>query len=62
VLDDKAALNPGLKLSPSMLVVVGVRFSKSGQAGAQPGDLQGFSDPVPVGSKGLRIEINQRVP
>jgi cytochrome c-type biogenesis protein CcmH len=62
VLDDKAALNPGLKLSPSMLVVVGVRVSKSGQAGAQPGDLQGFSDPVPVGTKGLRIEINQRVP
>jgi cytochrome c-type biogenesis protein CcmH len=62
VLDDKAALNPGLKLSPSMLVIVGVRISKSGQAGAQPGDLQGFSDPVPVGTKGLRIEINQRVP
>ncbi len=62
VLDDKAALNPGLKLSPSMLVIVGVRVSKSGQAGAQAGDLQGFSEPVPVGTKGLRIEINQRVP
>lgn len=62
VLDDKAALNPGLKLSPSMLVIVGVRISKSGQAGAQPGDLQGFSDPVPVGTKGLRIQVNQRVP
>ena len=45
-----------------MLVIVGVRVSKSGQAGAQPGDLQGISEPVPVGTKGLRIEINQRVP
>jgi len=62
VLDEKAAMNPGLKLSPSMLVTVGARISKSGQAAAQPGDLQGFSEPVPVGTKGLRIEINQRVP
>lgn len=62
VLDEKAAMNPGLKLSPSMLVTVGVRISKSGQAAAQPGDLQGFSEPVPVGTRGLRIEINQRVP
>lgn len=62
VLDEKAAMNPGLKLSPSMLVTVGVRISKSGQAAAQSGDLQGFSEPVPVGTKGLRIEINQRVP
>lgn len=62
VLDEKAAMNPSLKLSPSMRVTVGVRITRSGQAMAQPGDLQGFSQPVPVGSKDLRIEINQVVP
>jgi cytochrome c-type biogenesis protein CcmH len=61
-LDESTAMNPGLKLSPSMQVVVGVRIGKSGQAAAQPGDLQGFSEPVPVGTQGLRIEVNQRVP
>jgi cytochrome c-type biogenesis protein CcmH len=62
VLDEKAAMSPNLKLSPSMRVTVGVRITKSGQAMAQSGDLQGFSDAVPVGTKGLRIEVNQRVP
>jgi cytochrome c-type biogenesis protein CcmH len=62
VLDESTAMNPGLKLSPSMQVVVGVRITRSGQAAAQPGDLQGFSAPVPVGTKGLRIEINSVVP
>jgi cytochrome c-type biogenesis protein CcmH len=62
VLDDSTAMNPGLKLSPSMQVVVGVRVSRSGQAAAQAGDVQGFSQPVPVGTKGLRIELNQVVP
>jgi cytochrome c-type biogenesis protein CcmH len=62
VLDDSTAMNPGLKLSPSMQVVVGVRVSRSGQAAAQPGDVQGFSEAVPVGTRGLRIELNQVVP
>ena len=60
-LDESTAMNPQLRLSPSMQVVVGVRVSRSGQAMPQAGDLQGFSEPVPVGTAGLRIEIKQRV-
>lgn len=61
-LDESTAMNPSLRLSPSMQVVVGVRVTRSGQAMAQPGDLQGFSDPVPVGTNGLAIEVKDIVP
>lgn len=61
VLDERSATNPTLRLSVSMQVVVGARISRSGQAAPQSGDLQGFSEPVPVGSSGLQIEIHQAV-
>ena len=61
VLDERSAINPTLRLSASMQVVVGARISRSGQAAPQSGDLQGFSEPVPVGSSGLQIEIHQAV-
>ena len=57
-LDESSAMNPGLRLSPSMQVVVGARVSSSGQAMPQAGDLQGFADPVPVGTKDLAITIS----
>jgi cytochrome c-type biogenesis protein CcmH len=57
-LDQSTAMNPSLHLSPSMLVVVGVHVSRSGQAAPQVGDLQGFSQPVQVGSQALLIEIS----
>ena len=57
-LDDSSAMNPGLRLSTSMQVVVGARVSRSGQATPQAGDLQGFADPVPVGTKDLAITIS----
>ncbi len=60
-LDETTAMNPGLRLSPSMQVVVGARVSRSGQAMPQPGDLQGFSQPVPVGTKDIQIEISDTV-
>ena len=60
-LDENTAMNPTLRLSASMLVVVGARISRSGQAAPQPGDLQGFSQPVPVGSRGLQIVISDTV-
>jgi cytochrome c-type biogenesis protein CcmH len=56
-LDDSSAMSPALKLSGAVQVVVGARITKSGNAIAQPGDLQGFSPPVAVGTRGLRIEI-----
>lgn len=60
-LDDSLAMNPAAKLSDAKQVVVGARVSKSGQAMPQPGDLQGVSQPVPVGASGLSIEIREVV-
>lgn len=62
VLDDSMAMNPAAKLSSAAKVVVGVRISKSGNAMAQPGDLQGQSDPVAPGAAGVAIEIRDVVP
>ena len=60
-LDDSTATTPTLRLSPSMQLVVAARILRAGQAVAQPGDLQGISLPVPVGSRGLLVEINSVV-
>ena len=60
-LDDSMAMSPAARLSGSPKVIVGARVSKSGGALAQPGDLQGLSAPVAVGSTGLSIEISQVV-
>ena len=61
-LDESAATTPTLRLSPSMQLVVAVRVLRAGQAAAEPGDLIGTSQPGPVGSHGLVIEINHRAP
>lgn len=61
VLDDTLAMSPEMKLSSVQNVVVGARISRSGNAMPQPGDLQGLSAPVSVGSSTLRIEIDQEV-
>jgi cytochrome c-type biogenesis protein CcmH len=42
-------------------VVVGARISKSGQAMPQPGDLEGLSAPVTVGTSGVDIAITGAV-
>jgi cytochrome c-type biogenesis protein CcmH len=60
-LDDSMAMQPQMRLSAFPKVVVGARVSKKGDAIAQPGDLQGSSEPVAVGSSGLKIEISQVV-
>jgi len=49
-LDDSMAMMPELKLSGFAEVVVGARISKSGDAVAKPGDLEGQSPPVRAGS------------
>jgi cytochrome c-type biogenesis protein CcmH/NrfG len=54
------AMLPGHDLSSAQQVVVEARISQSGQASAQPGDLQGSSAPLaPVGAKALRIVIQK---
>jgi cytochrome c-type biogenesis protein CcmH len=60
-LDDRLAMNPAARLSSAKQVVIGARISKSGQAMPQPGDLQGFSAPVAVGTRGVAIEIAEKV-
>ncbi len=60
-LDDSMAVMPSLKLSSAARVVVGARISKSGNATPSPGDLQGLSQPVTVGSKGIGIIIDSEV-
>ncbi len=60
-LDDSMAVMPSLKLSSVARVVVGARISKSGNATPSPGDLQGSSQPVQVGAKGISITIDSEV-
>jgi cytochrome c-type biogenesis protein CcmH len=54
-------MQPQMRLSAFPKVVVGARVSKKGDAVPQPGDLQGASEPVAVGTSGLTIEISQVV-
>jgi cytochrome c-type biogenesis protein CcmH len=61
-LDDSLAMGPGMGLSSAQKVVVGARISRSGQAMPQPGDLEGLSAPVSVGSQGVVVEISKTVP
>lgn len=61
VLDDSLAMSAATRLSSATEVIVSARISKSGNAVAQPGDLQGASSAVPVGTRGLRIEIGEEV-
>lgn len=60
-LDDSTAMSPATRLSSAKQVIVGARISKSGNATPQPGDLQGFSQPVAVGASGLKIEISEEL-
>ena len=59
-LDDTMAMAPNRKLSGAAEVVVGARISRSGNAIAQSGDLQGWSPPVKVGAVGVAVVIDTR--
>jgi cytochrome c-type biogenesis protein CcmH len=61
-LDDSMAMSPASKLSSQSDVIIGARVSKAGSAIPQPGDLQGFSKPVKVGTSGIAVLIDQVVP
>jgi cytochrome c-type biogenesis protein CcmH len=58
-LDDSMAMSPQANLSSAREVIVAVRISKSGQAVAQPGDLEGDSGKLAVGSQDIKVLINR---
>lgn len=63
-LDDRMAMSPAASLSavaPGTQVVVVARLSRSGEATARSGDLQGASAPVRPGASGLRVLIDRVV-
>lgn len=57
VLDDSLAMSPQARLSSAREVVVSARISRSGQAQPQPGDLEGSTAAVAVGSEQLKLVI-----
>jgi cytochrome c-type biogenesis protein CcmH len=61
-LDDSMAMSPTAKLSDHGEVIVGARISRSGSPMPQPGDLEALSPPVKLGSSGLSLTIDRRLP
>lgn len=61
-LDDSVSMSPNDKLSNHAEVMISARVSKSGQAMAQSGDLQGKTGPVKLGQQGVAIVIDAVVP
>ena len=62
VLDDSSAMNPASKLSSQTKVMLKVRISKSGEAMTRPGDWMGVLENVAVGSRNLKLVVNQQAP
>lgn len=60
-LTDAMAMTPNARLSAHQRVTIGARVSKGGDAIAKPGDLEGFSAEVAVGSKDVRVSISKVV-
>jgi cytochrome c-type biogenesis protein CcmH len=60
-LDDSTAMSPSTKLSSVAQVIVGARITKTGQATAQPGDLEGASQPVALGAVAVAVQISTEV-
>lgn len=61
-LDDSMAMAPDFALSNFASIVVGARVSKSGNASAQSGDLEGWSPAVKPGTTGLVVVIDRTLP
>jgi len=62
-LDDSLAMTPAMVISNFSEVTVGARISKSGNAMAQSGDLQGMVSPVAVqAGASAQVVINEAVP
>jgi cytochrome c-type biogenesis protein CcmH len=55
------AMAPEMRLSAFPRVVIGARVSKSANASAQPGDLQGASAPIAVGAERVDVTIDTEI-
>jgi len=62
VLDDSTAMNSASKLSSQTKVTLKVRISKSGEAMTRSGDWMGVLENVAVGSRNLKVVVNQQAP
>ena len=60
-LDDSLAMAPQAKLSLHSQVMLVARISKSGNAMPQPGDITGSLGPVKVGTRDLKLVLNEVV-
>jgi cytochrome c-type biogenesis protein CcmH len=60
-LDDSLAMAPQAKLSLHSQVMLVARISKSGNATPQPGDITGSLGPVKVGTRDLKLVIDEVV-
>ncbi len=58
-LDDSMAMVPAAKLSKEPVVVIGARISLRGDVMPQAGDMEGWSAPVNVGARGVKLEITE---
>ena len=63
-LDDSMSMLPGRTLADAERVEVGARISRSGDARASTGDIQGLSEPLEVrpGRTEVEVLLNERVP
>lgn len=63
-LDDSMSMLPGRTLADAKQVEVGARISRSGDARASTGDIQGLSEPIEIrpGRTEVEVLLNERVP
>jgi cytochrome c-type biogenesis protein CcmH len=61
-LDDSMAMAPSMKLSNHAEVVVGARISRTGSPMPASGDFEGLSAPVRLGTSGVTLTIDKRIP
>ena len=55
-------MSPGMQLSAFPSVMVVARISKSGNASAQSGDMEGSVGPLKPGTQNLQISIDRVIP
>ena len=58
-LSDNNAMSPEAKLSTAAKVIITARVTKSGDARAQAGDLEGASAPIALGTEKVAVVINR---